>query len=172
MNKMLYVAIIMMLAFWGCQPEKEISISRSTIQKMTENKFPIEKDSRLADIKLFSPQVFFINDCIGMTIQYSAILFIKEVSGTVSFKCKPVYKQENTSFYMNNFELINITINNVNSFNGKDQLMSLISIAVNGFFNDMPLYQLNPNDYKQNMAKMLLKDVSVKGDNLVLLLSL
>ena len=162
----------MMMAFLGCQIENEISIPRSTIQKMTEKKFPIEKDSRLADVKLFSPQVFFKDNSIGMTMQYSAILYIKEIGGTVSFKCKPVYRPENTSFYMSDFELINITMNNVSSFIGKDQLMSLISMAVNSLFNNTPLYQLNPNDYKQNMAKMLLRGVNVKGDNLVLLLSL
>lgn len=172
MKKMICAAIITMLAFLGCQTEKEITISKSTIQKMTEKKFPIEKDSRLANIRLFSPQVFFINDCTGMTMQYSATLFIKEVGGTVSFKCKPVYRPENTSFYMNNFELTNITMNNVNSFIGKDQLMSLTSMIINGLFKDTPLYQLNPNDYKQNLAKMLLKGVSVNGDSLVLLLSL
>lgn len=172
MKKMICAAIIAMLALLGCQAEKEITIPRSTIQKMTEKKFPIEKDSKLADIRLFSPQVFFINDSIGMTMKYSATLLIKEVGGTVSFKCKPVYRPENTSFYMSDFKLTNITMNNLNSFIGKDQLMSLTSMIVNGLFNDTPLYQLNPNDYKQNLAKMLLKGVSVKGDNLVLLLSL
>jgi hypothetical protein len=172
MKKIICAAIIMMLAFLGCQAEKEITIPRSTIQKMTEKKFPIEKDSRLADIRLFSPQVFFMNDSIGMTMKYSATLLIKEVGGTVSFKCKPVYRPENTSFYMSDFELTNITMNSINTFIGKEQLMSLTSMIVNGLFGDTPLYQLNPNDYKQNMAKMLLKGVSVKGDSLVLLLSL
>ena len=161
------------LVLFGCKAvEKEISISRSTIQKMTERKFPIEKDSTIAKIKLFSPQIYFQDNSIGMTMQYSAILYIKEIGGTVSFKCKPVYRPENTSFYMSDFELTDITMNNVSSFIGKDQMMSLISMAINGLFNNTPLYQLNPNDYKQNMAKMLLKSVSVKGDNLVLLLSL
>jgi hypothetical protein len=172
MKKIICAAIIMMLAFLGCQAEKEITIPRSTIQKMTEKKFPIEKDSRLADIRLFSPQVFFMNDSIGMTMKYSATLLIKEVGGTVSFKCKPVYRPENTSFYMSDFELTNITMNSINTFIGKEQLMSLTSMIVNGLFGDTPLYQLNPNDYKQNMAKMLLKGVSVKGDSLVLLLAL
>ncbi len=172
MKKIICAAIITMLALLGCQAEKEITIPRSTIQKMTEKKFPIEKDSRLANIRLFSPQVFFMNDSIAMTMKYSASLLISEVGGTVSFKCKPVYRPENTSFYMSGFELTNITMNNISSFIGKDQLMSLISMIVNGLFGDTPLYQLNPYDYKQNMAKMLLKSVRVKGDNLVLQLSL
>ncbi|HEY9162672.1 MAG TPA: DUF1439 domain-containing protein [Desulfomonilia bacterium] len=171
MKKMIYAAIIIMLAILGCRAEKEVTIPRSTIQKMVEKKFPIEKDSMIANIRLFAPQVFFVNDSIGIKMKYSAALLIKEVGGTVSFKCKPVYRPENTSFYMSNFELTDITMNNVNSFIGKDQLMSLTSMIVNGLFSDTPLYQLNPNDYKQNMAKMLLKGISVKGDSLVFLVS-
>jgi hypothetical protein len=73
---------------------------------------------------------------------------------------------------MSNFELSDLTMNNVNNFIGKDKLMQLVSMCINSQFNNTRLYQLNPNDYKQNMAKMLLKSVSVKGDNLILLLSL
>lgn len=165
--------MITMIAFFGCNPmEKEVSISKSTIQKMTEKKFPIEKESTYAKIRLASPQVYFSGDSIGMKMQYTATILIKQLTGTVSFKCKPVYKPENTSFFMSNFELTDFTVNGVNNFIGKDKLMQLISMAVNGMFNDTPLYQLNPNDYKQNLAKMLLKSVTVKGDNLVLLLSL
>jgi hypothetical protein len=173
MKKYLLSAIVAILVFTGCEPmEKEIRISKSTIQKITENYFPIEKSYTLATVKLSSPQVFFVNDSIGLNIQYSAYLLVKEVGGTVSFTCRPVYKPENTSFYMADFKLTNITLNSVDSFIGKDKLMELISAIVNTLFKDKPLYQLNPGDYKQNIAKMLLKSVGVSGDNLVLLLSL
>jgi hypothetical protein len=168
----LMTMMVLLFAFLGCKGiDKEIIISKSTIQKMAEKKFPIEKESPLVQIKLFSPQIFFQDDSIGINIQYSTVLLIKKLDGTVSFKCRPVYKPETTSFYISNFELTDITVNNAGSFTGKDKLMTFISAVVNGLFSDTPVYQLNPRDYKQNMAKMLLKNVSVKGDNLVLLMS-
>jgi hypothetical protein len=151
--------------------EKEIVISKSAIQKMAEKNFPFEMNFQLANIRLFSPQVFFSGDSIGMSLQYSAFLLVSEVWGNVSFTCRPYYKPENTSFYMADFKLTDITLNNISSFIGKDKLMELISIIINGLFKDTPLYKLNPDDYKQNIAKMMLKGVSVKGDNLVLLMS-
>jgi hypothetical protein len=164
---------VLLFVFFGCKGiDKEVIISKSTIQKMIEKKFPIERESPLAQIKLFSPQVFFDNDSIGINIQFSVVLLVKNLDGSVSFKCKPVYRPENTSFYMSNFELTYITMNNVNSFTGKDRLMGIISTIVNSLFIDIPIYRLNPSDYKQNLGKMLLKDVSVRGDSLVLLLSL
>lgn len=173
MKKVLLTLIMLTLALFGCKGmEKEVTISKSTIQKMTEKKFPIEKSSAFASVRLFSPKVFFQDNSIGITIQYSTVILIREIGGTVSFKCKPVYRPENTSFYMSDFELTDFTMNNISNFAGKNQLMSFISAAVNGLFRDTPLYQLNPDDYKQNIAKMLLKSVAVRGDNLVLLLSL
>jgi hypothetical protein len=173
LKKIILITVMLLLALSGCKgTEKEVIISKAALQNMVDKKFPIENISALTEIKLFSPQIYFQDSSIGMTIQYSIILLIKEVGGTVSFKCNPVYKPENTSFYMSNFELTNVTINDVGSFNGKDNLMPLISMIVNGLFNDIPLYQLNPNDYKLNLTRMLLKSVSVRGDNLVLLLSL
>ena len=151
--------------------EKEVIISKSTIEKMIEKVFPIEEELTLAKVSLFSPQVFFKDNSIGLNIKYSIVLLIKETSGSISLKCIPVYKPENTSFYMSNFELTDITINNPGGFVDKDKIMGLISAIVNIMFSDTPLYQLNPNDYNQDLAKMLLKSVSIKGDNLVLLLS-
>jgi hypothetical protein len=54
----------------------------------------------------------------------------------------------------------------------KDDLMGLISSIMNSVFKDHPLYKLNQDDYKQNLAKMVLKSVTVRGNDLVLLLSL
>ena len=164
--------ILALFVFPGCKGiEQEVIISKSTIEKIIEKNFPIEEELTLAKVSLFSPQVFFIDNSIGLNIKYSIVLLIKETSGSISFKCRPVYKPENISFYMSNFELTDITINNVESFVDKDKIMGFISAIVNILFSDTPLYQLNPNDYNQNMAKMLLKSVSIKGDNLVLLLS-
>jgi len=172
MKKLFIPVLLLLMVFPGCKGlEKEIIISKSTIQKMVEKKFPIEKSSLVANIKLSSPSVFFQGNCIGLTMQYSAFLLISEVGGNVSFQCRPVYKPENATFYMSDFVLTDITMNSVNSFIGKDKLMGIISGIVNSYFKDYPLYRLNPDDYKQNLAKTMLKDVSVRGDNLILLLS-
>ena len=172
MKRLLILVILLLMIFPGCNGvEKEISISKSTIQKMVEKKFPIEKSLTLANIRLFSPVVFFQDNSIGLTMQYSAFLLISEIGGNVSFKFKPVYKPENATFYMSDFVLSDITINNADSFIGKDNLMGSISVIVSSLFKDYPFYKLNPDDYKQNLAKILIKDVRVRGDNLIVLLS-
>ncbi len=173
MKQMMPVIMLVLLAFLGCKGlDREISISKADIQKMADKKFPIEKNAALVNIRLYSPRVFFKDDSIGLALQYSANLLLTGISGNVSFKCKPVYKPENKSFYMSNFELTDITMDNAGGFTGKDKLMGFISMIVNGMLGDTPLYTLNPDDYRQNMARMVLKNVIVKGDNLVLTLSL
>lgn len=173
MKKLLLIIVMVLLAFLGCKGvEREVSISKADIQKMADMKFPIEKNAALVNIRLYSPLVFFKDDSIGLAMQYSANLLLTGISGSVSFKCKPVYKPENTSFYMSNFELIDITMDNAGNFIDKDKLMGFISMIINDLFSNTPLYTLKPEDYKQNMARMVLKSVSVRDENLVLTLSL
>jgi hypothetical protein len=173
MKKIVLIIVMVLLVFLGCKGvEREVSISKADIQKMADMKFPIEKNAALVNIRLYSPRVFFKDDSIGLAMQYSATLLLTGISGSVSFKCKPVYKPENTSFYISNFELTDITMDNAGSFIDKDKLMGFISMIVNGLFSDTPLYTLKPVDYRQNMAKMVLKSVGVRGENLVLTLSL
>ncbi len=74
-------------------------------------------------------------------------------------------------FYLTNFDIINIEVNETN-FSNEDKISSTIKAMVNSYFEDYPIYTIDPNDVKQNMTKLFLKDISVKGDNLALLLSL
>ena len=172
MKKLLIPLILLLMVFTGCKGvEKEISIPESTIQKMIEKRFPIEKHSFATNIRLFSPKVFFQDNNIGLSLQYSASLLKDEIGGNMSFKCKPVYKPESAAFYLSDFVMTEITVNNETRLE-KDKLMGLISSIMNNIFKDHPLYKLNPDDYKQSLAKMVLKNVTVRGNDLVLLLSL
>jgi hypothetical protein len=173
LKKIMLIIMMVLLALSGCKgTEKEVIISKADLQKMIEVKFPIEKNFALVNINLYSPRVFFKDDSIGLALQYSTNLILTRISGSVSFKCKPVYRPGNTSFYMSNFEIIDITMDNAGGFIDKDRLMGFISMIINVLFDDTPLYTLNPSDYRQDMARMLLKSVIVRGDNLVLVLSL
>lgn len=62
------------------------------------------------------------------------------------------------------------TLNNVVSLEN-DTITGLISTIMNSAFSDHPLYKLNQADYKQNLAQMMLKQVSVRGGYLVLLMA-
>jgi len=172
MKKLLIPIIMFLMVFTGCKYfETKISIPASTIQKMIEKRFPIEKRSFATNIRLFSPKVFFQDNNIGLSLQYSASLLKDEIDGNMSFKCKPVYKPESAAFYLSDFVMTEITMNNETRLE-KDKLMGLISSIMNSIFKDHPLYKLNQDDYKQNLAKMVLKNVTVRGNDLVLLLSL
>jgi hypothetical protein len=172
MNKLLIPIIMFLMVFTGCKEfEKEILIPASTIQQMIDKKFPIEKRSFATNIRLSSPKVFFQDNNIGLSLQYSASVLKDEIDGNMSFTCKPVYKPESADFYLNDFVMTEITWNNESRLEN-DKLMGLISSIMNSIFKDHPLYKLNQDDYKQNLAKMVLKNVTVRGNNLVLLLSL
>ncbi|HQP29916.1 MAG TPA: DUF1439 domain-containing protein [Deltaproteobacteria bacterium] len=170
--KKLWIALVMlMLLLAGCKDvHKEVTISQATIQKMVEKKFPIEKQASPAKIKLFAPKVFFQGNSMGLDLQYRASVLFGEIGGSIAFTCKPVYRPETACFYMSDFVMTRFTVNNVVSLEN-DTITGLISTIMNSAFKDHPLYKLNQDDYKQNLAQMMLKQVSVRGDDLVLLMA-
>ena len=175
MKKMFIPMLVLLVVFTGCLGlEKEIIIPLATIQQMTEKKFPLEKKFEkkplAATIKFFSPNVFFQDNSIGISAQYTGSLLLRKINGNISFKCKPVYKPGKTSFYLSDFEIVQLTMNN-ETISENDKAMAIISLIVKDIFEDYPIYKLKQDDYKQNLARLILKNITVRDNDLVLLIS-
>ncbi|MCP4599521.1 MAG: DUF1439 domain-containing protein [Proteobacteria bacterium] len=172
MSKIKVLILLSALVFIGCGTVKEeVSVSKSQIQEIVAKKFPYEKNAIIAKFKLHSPQVYFKDKNIGMKLEYVGSLLNKEIKGHIDFIGRITYRSKSAAFYLDNLQLVDITVDN-SSFSNKEKLKSIVSNILNNYMNDYPVYSLNPNDFKQNAAKLLLKDISVKGDSLVLTLSI
>ncbi len=84
--------------------------------------------------------------------------------------CKPVYKPGKTSFYLSDFEIVQLTMNN-ETISENDKAMGIISLVVKNIFEDYPIYKLKQDDYKQNLARLILKSITVRDNDLVLWIS-
>lgn len=172
MKKIVLLLLVLTLSFIGCGKfEKWIHISRDQIQRAINKKFPYDKNLIIANFKLDSPDIYFKETNVGMKLNYYGNFLNKEIEGLVDFNGELVYKQDKGAFYLRNFEIVDIVVNEAN-FSSKEKLKKTILNLVNNYLEDFPVYRLKPQDFKQNIAKLLLKNIVVQDDGIAILLSI
>jgi hypothetical protein len=149
----------------------QVLIPRTKIQEMVNRKFPYDKNAIMARVTLRSPVIYFAGNSIGMKLEYYGSFLTTEIQGTVNFTGQLSYNPDSGAFYLNDFKIVDIQANDKN-FAGVEGLKTLVGNFVNSYLTGYPVYRLDPDDFKQNMAKRFLKDVSVKGENLAVTLSI
>jgi hypothetical protein len=156
----------------ACGYRADVKVSREKIQNLIEKKFPIEKDAVLAKLSLHSPKVLFHGGSqIGMRLQYDAALLGKHALGEIAFHGPPVYKPEEGAFYLSALTIDEFTIND-DSLSHKEKLRDRVSSVLDKVIPHVPLYRLRQQDFKQKLAKLLLKQVRVGDEDLVLTMGL
>ncbi|HOD52601.1 MAG TPA: DUF1439 domain-containing protein [Candidatus Hydrogenedentes bacterium] len=154
----------------GCNAmHREITIPRARLQEMVDKKFPYDKNAVVARFKLDSPEVYFAGSNIGMKLNYYASLFDKELQGNADFNGRLAYKPEEGAFYLTDFDIVDITINQAN-FSHEDQLKTAILKVVNNYLDGYPVYRLDEAGFKQKLGKLLLKEVRVEGESLIVVM--
>jgi hypothetical protein len=161
------VGIVLVILSKSGKFEREIVISQAQIQEIVDQKFPIEKNLGFAKINLESPSIYFKNENIGIRLNYSGSILKKSASGVVDINSQIIYRQDKGAFYLSNFNIDEIAINEA-SFSDKEKIKTTVSNVLSFYLDDYPIYTLKQKDFKQNLAKLLLKDVKVQGDALVL----
>lgn len=168
MNKKLIFAAVTVLFFAACTDSaKEILIPRAAIQKIADSIFPYEKNLLLASFKLQSPQIYFQGQYVGMKLQYYGNFLNKEVKGEAVLYGQILYKPSEGAFYVSNFQVADVTIDRPDIVS-RERVKEYMTTLAGSYLKEYPVYRLNPNDYKQNLAKMLLKNIGIRGDNIVL----
>ena len=147
-----------------------IKLSQERIQKALNKKFPYEKNAIIAKIELTDPKVTIKDDKIFTEISFSGKALRKTVRGQVSVSGRVAYKQKKKAFYLKEFEVLQVDIDNVEE-GKKDKVVSVVKAITSGYFASFPVYKLKKKNYKQNIARMLLKDVKTEGDKLVVKLA-
>jgi hypothetical protein len=156
----------------ACGYQADVKVSRDKIQNLLEKKFPIEKDAVVAKLSLHSPKVFFHGgNQIGMRLRYDAGMFGKHAVGEVAFHGPPVYKPEEGAFYLAGLTIDEFTIDD-DSLSHKEKLRGRVSSVLDKVIPHVPLYRLRPQDFKHKLAKLLLKQVRVEGEELILTMGL
>lgn len=169
MKKVLMLLLVAFL-FAGCGKFKKIiNIPQSTIQDALDEKFPVDKNVVVARITLSSPEVYLKDPCIGMKMMYVGNLMEKEVQGDLDVNGHLVYRKG--AFYLDDFKIVNFTVNE-KEFSSEGKLKKIVMKILKNYMDGYPVYRLKQSDFKQSLAKLLLKDVVIFNDELVVTIGL
>jgi hypothetical protein len=173
MRMQFFTAVFFALSLSGaaCGFQKDITVSRNEIQNKVDLKFPIEKDVIIAKANLKYPEIYFKGNQIGMKLQYTGRFLKKPAEGQIDFHGPLIYKPEKGSFYFSRLEVVNFTVNK-ESLSNREKLQGIIESILNEFIGDIPVHRLNQRDFKERLAKLLLKKVRVENENLILTVGL
>lgn len=167
-TKLLLVISVVISTYCG-KFQKEIFIPRTLIQDTLEKKFPYDKSAIFARLTLSEPFSYFVDTCIGIKLKYRGTFLDKEINGNLDLKGS--IKYEKGKFYLENFEIVELTMDE-KEFDSKGKLQKIIFNMINNYFECFPVYTLKQTDFKQNIAKMLLKNITVNGDSLCVLIGI
>ena len=158
-----------MFVFSGCAFRKELVIPRAKLQESVSKKFPYDKDVGIARLTVQSPEVYFKGKNIGLKAVYYGNLLEKDIEGSVDLNGSIVYTPETGTFYLHDLVLSDVTVNEANLLE-KVSLQRIIDEIIRTYLDGFPIYRLDPHDYKQNLARLLVKDVFIRDDDLVIVL--
>jgi hypothetical protein len=169
MQMRLFLAVLtaLILSGTGCAFQADITIPKYAVQNQVDMKFPVEKDVVIAKAELKYPDVYFKGDHIGMRLQYVGRFLKKPAEGLIDFHGPLVYKPEKGAFYLAKIEIVNFTVNK-ESLSNRDKLQGTLESIINTFIMDVPVHRLKQRDFKEKLARLLLKKVRVKDETLIL----
>jgi len=149
--------------------QKEIVIPRETIQTALDKKFPVDKNLIITRLTLKEPHVYFKNTNIGITLLYNGNFLEKEIEGNVDLNGHIRYK--GGALFIDSLEIVELTVNE-KEFSSNDKFRKGIINLVKNYLERYPVYTLKQSDFKQNVARLLLKDITTDEDNLKVTLGL
>ena len=169
MKRVIIIVVSMLFVFSSCAFQKETIIPRAKIQELVSKKFPYDRNVLIARITVQAPEVYFKGKRIGLRLSYYGNFLGEEIKGSADFNGNIIYKSQTGAFYLSDFIISDIAFNE-HDFSEKAKLQNLIDNIISNYLNQFPVYHLNPDDFKQNLARLLIKDVFVRNDDVIIVL--
>ncbi len=164
--------LIGLLAIVSCdKPIVELKLTTDDIQEAVDKKFPYKKNLVIAKLELLNPNVKLQDDMVHFKLDINFNMLSETFNGDFEAAGKLYYNKSKKAFYLNNFQIKEIHIEEVNE-KYRDKVTSALNNIINNYFEDFSVYRLKESDYKQNIARMFLKEVKTVDDYLLVRLSL
>jgi Protein of unknown function (DUF1439) len=169
----LLFSLLMIFALSGCTSPAlgyTIEITQKELQERLTSLMPLNQKRLFLTGTLSSPILELKSDasqlCFVADIAVTTTLNLK-VNGSTRLCGLLLYRSEEGSFYLNDIQLLELTINNLpdSLVPASKELAS--AIAVNAF-KKTPIYTFREDSVKGRIAKSLFKSVEIKATSLVI----
>lgn len=168
-SSLLFLLLVGLLFSCNKTPLK-ITITEQKIQKALDKKFPYKKNLVVAEIKAYDPHVHIKEHSIYVDLSFSGSALSKSVEGSVKVAGDVHYKQETKAFYLKDFEIVELNLSKGEG-KQKNRVISALNKFLPAYFHSFPVYKLNSKKYKQNLARMLLKNIKASEQGLIVTLA-
>ena len=169
MKKCLFLlSVIAVLFVNGCGHfNKTITIPRATIQGLIDKKFPIDKNLLIARFTIETPSVYFKDQNIGIKMNYKGNFLADEIKGYLDVNVRITYKQDKAAFYLTDMNIEEFEVNGLN-FSNVEKIKNVMQNIANNCLEKYPVYQLNQKNFSEKIAKIFLKELTIKEETIVI----
>ncbi|MEI7908833.1 MAG: DUF1439 domain-containing protein [Verrucomicrobiota bacterium] len=157
-------------------PTVKISITQGMIDAALARKFP--KDStylKIVRVSYLNPRAVLLanQDKVLVSLDVRVTVGItgleKSYTGSASLITKVGYNPADYRFYLEEPELQSLEVAKMPA-TYRETLREGLNLIASEFINAVPIYKLSKNDTQTNLAKLLLKDVTIHNDKVVVTL--
>ncbi|KPV41941.1 hypothetical protein AN478_00140 [Thiohalorhabdus denitrificans] len=155
-----------------------VRLTEPEIQKKLDEQLPLTKTYLvIIQVTLNNPKIDLVegSDRIraGMDVEFNITGYqgSKPLEGTVYASSGITYRAEKGQFYLSDPVIENLEAQGLpEEYMGKAK--KALSEALAEYYKDQPIYTLDPDDTRQAVARMVLKDVRVEDKQLLLTLGI
>jgi len=148
---------------------KEIVFTQADLQSKVEKSFPVNKKKRLVKVELSNPDILLAagSERIGMRLQIAAALpGMGTVTGSAEADGDLVYLSDQGKIAITNTKLRQLEIGEVPSAYRKT-VEAIAASLTRRYLSDVTVYTLNQDEFKESLAKLILRTIAVEDGRVV-----
>jgi len=183
MKKLIIPAVVLLILVIGAffffkGKTREIIITQAQLEQKLSEKFPYTKKFLLLfELTYSNPKLSLLegSDKIRVGLDAAINLLIdkegKDLNGGITVLAELRYDRENQAFHLDNAELERLDIDGIPE-KWEERVMKLSTEAANLYFKNHPVYELEHRNFKESVAKILLKNFEIRDEIVVVTVGL
>lgn len=172
LSLMFTLLLVTMIACGGMS--FKVTIPRDVVEKQVVAKFPITRDKGLMTVTIDDVDLDFTKKPDRLTVLGKAkvaFLGLIPVEGDVVVNGKVKYRPQSGSFHFTDIQLEKFHLEELPE-SKLDEVSGVLGSVVVAALGGLKIYTLDPNDAKENLAKLVLHDVNVNNKGITVTLGL
>ena len=168
------LAVVLVACTSGTIFRRELAFTREDLQSRLTRKFPRQEKHQLMAVTFSNPEVVLEPgaDTMGIRLDLNMTPRLgKRRRGWVLAQGGIEYRPERGEFFIVNPRVRELEIDDLKK-KYQQVVRSIADRIVEEYLSEVPVYRLNQKEFKQKVAKLVLKSVEIKDGRLVVVVGL
>ena len=154
----------------------KVNITQGMIDAALAEKFPKDKTYlKIVRVTYANPKAVLLPDqekvlvSLEVKVRVGITGLEKSYTGSASLATRVGYNPEDYRFYLRDPELLTFEVDKIPE-NYRETLREGLNLIAGEFVGEIPIFKLTKSDTKTHLAKLLLKDISIRKNKVVVTL--